>query len=315
MAPDPLVRLGLIGAGRWGRNYIHTIGGIEGVQLTRLASRNPSSQELVGADCAISSDWREVVGANDLDGVIIATPPHLHIDMTRAAVEAGLAVLVEKPLSLDAVDARALLAQVEQSNTLVMVDHVMTYSPAFIKLKAVIESQGPIRRIVSRNGNWGPFREDVTALWDWAAHDIAMCLSLLNEPPSEINAERTESLQTAEGFGETYSLHLTFPSGPVADIEVSSLWSEKVRRFSAALDGQTLVFDDTAPNKLSQHMAGTAEGEPVAIDPKPALTQAVEAFVTAIIDGGHNLTNLRLGVDVVEVLARCDAILKVSSGK
>jgi predicted dehydrogenase len=312
------VRLGLIGAGRWGRNYIRTIGEIGGVTMTRLASRNPARQELVGTNCTISSDWREVATARDLDGVIIATPPHLHVEMTRAAVEAGLAVLVEKPLALSTTEARALLVQVEQAKSLVMVDHVMTYSPAFAKLGEIAEGQGAIHHIESQSGNWGPFRDDVSALWDWAAHDVALCLSLLKESPSKVRATRTESRHTADGFGESYSLHLAFPGGAVADIEVSSLWPEKTRRFSATFDGQALIFDDTAPNKLTRYAAGAdinGKGGPVAIDPKLALNCAVEAFAATITHGDRSLASLRLGVDVVDVLVRCEASLEMGGAQ
>src|SRR5229473_890850 len=102
------VRLGLIGAGRWGRNYLRTIAATPGVRLARLASRNPDSVRLAPADCAVTPDWRDLLDRNALDGVIIATPAALHAEMALAAMDAGLPVLVEKPLTMDIAQARAL---------------------------------------------------------------------------------------------------------------------------------------------------------------------------------------------------------------
>ena len=69
------LNLGLIGAGPWGHNYIRTIDGLDGITLACLASRNPESARLVGPGCKIHQDWREMIKTNDLNGVIIATPP------------------------------------------------------------------------------------------------------------------------------------------------------------------------------------------------------------------------------------------------
>ena len=78
------LRLGLLGAGRWGRNYIRTIAASAGVRLARLASRNPDSANLVPPDCVIFADWREMLDARALDGVIVATPPGVHAEMALA---------------------------------------------------------------------------------------------------------------------------------------------------------------------------------------------------------------------------------------
>ena len=63
----PPLRLGLIGAGPWGRNYIRTLKGLDGVRLSRLASRNPDSAGLVGPDCTISEDWRDVMETSGIE--------------------------------------------------------------------------------------------------------------------------------------------------------------------------------------------------------------------------------------------------------
>ena len=96
-SPRPDLNLGLIGAGSWGRNYIRTLAGLEGVDLVRLCSRNPESAKLAGPDCEISPDWRQLIEAGDLDGVIIAAPPALQSEMMLAAIGRGLPVLAEKP--------------------------------------------------------------------------------------------------------------------------------------------------------------------------------------------------------------------------
>lgn len=308
------LRLGLIGAGRWGRNYIRTIAALDGVRLARLASRNPQSAQLVPADCRISTDWRAILDRREIDGVIIATPPALHAEMTRAAVDAGLPVLVEKPLTLNPAAAVALREFVAMRGGFVMVGHTHLFHPAFRELKHAAPRYGKIRAIRSVAGNHGPFRPDTPVLWDWGAHDVAMCLDLLGSLPLQISASYMENRVTQEGCGQVIELVLEFPGQVRATIRIGNLLPRQ-RQFSVHLDSAAVVYDDLAENKLVVHpaTAGSADlqdrGEPVAISPDLPLTREVREFAGAISTNSRDLHSLDLGVQVVETLARVQASL------
>jgi predicted dehydrogenase len=87
---DNLLNLGLIGAGRWGRRYIHTINKIPDIRLAHVASSNENTRDLVIGDCLISQDWQSLIGDSDLGGLIIATPPSSHFDISMQAIKAKL---------------------------------------------------------------------------------------------------------------------------------------------------------------------------------------------------------------------------------
>jgi predicted dehydrogenase len=297
-----VIRLGLIGAGRWGRNYIRTIAALDGVRLTRLASRNPASRELVGPECTISADWRHVVESGDLEGIIIATPPSLHAEMTIAAVAAGIPVLVEKPLTLGLAEAVTLREQVRTRKGRVMVDHTHLFHPAFEELKRQVPALGMIREIEAEAGNQGPYREDVPVLWDWGPHDVAMCLDLLGEPPREARGMREERANRGTAVTETIRLELEFSSGARARIRISNMM-EKTRRFSVRCEAGVLVYDDIARNKLMLHRDG--RDGPINVSAEPPLSRVVEAFVAGISAGNDTTGSLDLAVNVVAVLERC----------
>ena len=297
-----MIRLGLIGAGRWGRNYIRTIAALDGVRLTRLASRNPASRELVGPECKISADWRHVVESGDLEGIIIATPPSLHAEMTIAAVAAGIPVLVEKPLTLGLAEAVTLREQVRTRKGRVMVDHTHLFHPAFEELKRQVAALGMIREIEAEAGNQGPYREDVPVLWDWGPHDVAMCLDLLGEPPREARGMREERANRGTAVTETIRLELEFSSGARARIRISNMM-EKTRRFSVRCEAGVLVYDDIARNKLMLHRDG--RDGPINVSAEPPLSRVVEAFVAGISAGNDTTGSLDLAVNVVAVLERC----------
>ena len=297
MVAGPL-DLGLIGAGRWGRVYVRTLGNLDGVRLARVASSNSETAGLV--DCPVTPDWREVAEDSSLDGVIVATPPALHAEMTRAAVAQGLPVLVEKPLTMDEGEARALQSFVRDAGGLVIVNHVHLFHPAYGALKERLAGLGPIRSIRTASGGPGPNRDDATVLWDWGSHDVAMCLDLMGAVPENTRARRREKRQ----HGEAVSLRFDFPGGVRADVEISNIMEQKTRRLFVRTDRGTLIYDGKGPSPLVLRRDGEDE---VAIEvaATPALDCAIRAFADAVRVRSRDGASLRLGVDTVTVLARC----------
>ena len=294
-SPRPL-RLGLIGPGVWGKNLVRTIKGLSGIALTRVAG----SKE----------DWRDVAGAKDLDGVIVAAPAPLHAQMAAFAVEHGLPVLVEKPLAMDAAEAHALLKLAKRLKGCVWVDHIYLFHPAFQALKERSKGLGKIRSLRSVGGNRGPFRKDTPVLWDYGPHDVAMALDLIGEAPKSGRADRQESPKPAKG--ENLTLRLQF-KGALAELNIGNRMRQRARRMEVFFDDEALVFDDTQPGKLSRHAlnkeGGLEKGEPLPTDDEPPLTRAVKTFAAAILSDSHDLSSLELGVSVVDVLADCEQFL------
>ncbi|OGL64168.1 MAG: hypothetical protein A3J27_13315 [Candidatus Tectomicrobia bacterium RIFCSPLOWO2_12_FULL_69_37] len=320
----PPLRLGLIGAGRWGRAYLRTLRDLPDLALARLCSSNPGSRSLVDPACRITADWREVAEARDLDGVIVCTPPALHAGMTGAAVRAGLPVMVEKPLTLDLEEARRLQETVERAGVPVLVDHIHLFHPAYRALKREAARLGPVRAIRSEGGSWGPFRKDTTSLWDYAPHDLALCLDLMGGSPLRLAARVEESRQTPEGRGENYALELEFPGGVRAGVRVGKIFPEKRRRFVSWFGECALVFDDLAPQRLVRHplpegWAGDpplpeGPGEPVPHDYEPPLNAALRAFARGVRGESLEGFGVGLGVEIVRLLKEAEGQLPPEGG-
>jgi predicted dehydrogenase len=288
-----VVRLGLIGAGRWGRNFIRTIRGLDGVRLSALCSRNPDSRGLVDSNCRILSDWRDLLGTKLCDGVIIASPPETHAEILGAMIRARMPALVEKPLTLDLQQAIDLQQLLRQFPTPVLVDHIYLFHPAYVEMKRLNSQLGPIHSIQSEGGNHGPFRPNYTALWDYGPHDLSMCLDLMKDAPRSVACRASETNQ-----GGTYELDLSFTGDVHAAIKVSNLASAKVRTFTVVYNDHTLTFDDLSPQKLR------LDGVAVSVSERLPLEVVVEMFVTGI----RNEETEHLGLDLaVEVIRALDA--------
>lgn len=312
---QPAIRLGLIGAGAWGRVIIRTINEMTGVELVRVGSSNPLTPSLVGPGCAVLSDWTEVLNPNDIHGVIIATPPARHFDMVREAMAANIPVMVEKPLTLSVRDAVSLRQVATVSQGLVMVDHTHLGHPAFRAIKEFSGAVGPIRAIRAHAGNRGPFRSDVSVLWDWGPHDLAMCIDLLDSGIEYASAIVTERRETPEGVGETVDLRLDFSDDVDARIVLSNLLPEKRRVFAVHFDRLVMVYNPLRPQALTIHPPTDHfafpedDGQPIELPEEQPLANAIMTFAMAIAGEVNDLGSLNLGVDVVAALARCQASL------
>jgi len=294
-----IIRLGLIGAGPWGQNYIKTItgsGGLDGVTLARLASRNPQSAGLVDGDCQISENWRDLLDVGDLDGVIIATPPQHHAEMTLAAIDAGIAVLVEKPMTFSTTEAEAVLSAATAKDAIVRVNHIHLYSAAWQALKREAASLGPLKAISTVVGGPGPNRADVPVLWDWGSHDVAMCIDLIGRRPDTVRADIIET-------GRALALELNF--GPVtARIAISNKAPEKQRLLTAAYEGGELIYDDRLEGgeKLRLKTMPQDPGRTFLLGDGTPLERAILAFADAIRRGDFDPADVTLGERVVRVL-------------
>lgn len=306
-----MVRLGVIGAGRWGCNVIRTIAETDGMDLVRVGSSNPETQALVGEDCLVSEDWHQVLNPAEIDGVVITTPPALHAEMVREAVTNGIPVLVEKPLTMDMAEAGGLKRLVDLSGGMVLVDHIHLFAPAFQTIAQLLAAVGPIRAIRGTAGNMGPFRDDASVLWDWGPHDVSMCLALMGGLPDNIAAKRISQ----DEQGEVLALTLIFEGGVEAEVIIGNIMPEKTRRFAVHTDKVVMVYDDLAPNKLTLHppTEGFAEpegdGEPMDIPGDSPLEVAMTTFCDAILNQDQTTASLDLGVDVVAVLSECEKAL------
>lgn len=303
------VRLALLGAGRWGRNIIETAAGIRGARIAAVASRNPDTRDLVPA-AAVDPDWRAVVARPDIDAVVIAMPPVLHAETAAAVIARGLPAFIEKPLTLDVAQAHAIQVAADRADSLVMVDHLHLFHSAYRALKRRAGDLGAVRSIESVAGAPGPFRDDATVLWDWGAHDVAMCLDLLQRTPTSVAALRAARRATPRGVGETVKLRLEFKDGITVQMTLGNLFDAKVRRFAVDCDDGRLIYEDFAAAPLTVAEAASREA-PVAIpvEDEPPLTCALREFVEAVRAGSRDRVGLDLGVRVVETLARCDAAL------
>ena len=301
------IRLCVLGAGRWGKRYIETIAAMDGVTLAAVASRNPDTVQIVPRGCAVFTDWHAAVVAPAVDAVVVATPPRFHAEMALAAMAARRPVLIEKPLALCPKQAENVERRASELGVLAMVGHTQLFSPGFRQLKRCASAIGPVRAIRCAAGNRGPFRPDVDPLWDWAPHDLAMCLSLLGALPDAVTAEWLIRDRIEGGHAGNLHLQLRFCGEVEVDIRVGNMMDHKHRCIEVECEAGRVVYDDARSTLVSGQANVPFSSE------RPLLCQ-VREFVEIIRSGCTLDPSLRIGRDIVDILARCERLMDAAIG-
>ncbi len=144
-----VVNIGIIGTGFARSTQIPGFRACSGARVVAIASGHRENAERVAQDFGIefaTDDWREVVERKDIDLVSIVTPPSTHEEMTLMALDAGKAVLCEKPTAMNAEEAGRMLALSKSAGALSLIDHELRFLPARRLLRELIHS-GEIGRV------------------------------------------------------------------------------------------------------------------------------------------------------------------------
>lgn len=298
-----MVNLGLIGAGRWGRNYIRTVERLPGVRLAAVASRNPETQTRVGPSVQVVREWKSILDLG-LDGLILAVPPTVQPEIALRAIEAGLPLLLEKPMALDPVLAREIVSQAQARDVYVSVNHIYLHHPAFIQLKRCLAETGErITVIRTHSGNHGPFRTEWDALWDWGPHDVAMALDLIDGPAIVEQAQLKTHDSDQPGAGNFF-LNLGLSNGVSAQLTFGNLMPQRVRQLHVATSAGEYVFDDEAENCLI--FRAPEKDLVLPVPEERPLDNSVYTFTKRVQQRGCDGFSLSEFVAVVEVLAQAE---------
>jgi predicted dehydrogenase len=303
------VRVGLVGLGSMGRNHLRVLSGISGVTLVAIADPDPASlsQAASRTDAQAFAEPVAMLAEADLDAVVIASPTTSHLPLALAAIERGIAALVEKPLAATPQEAERIVAAASAAGAPpVQVGHIERFNPAVLELGRLLEAGwlSTVYAISSRRAGPFPARiRDVGVTVDLATHDVDILCAIAGERPARVSAETARRIHASHEdllFGL-----LSFPSGTVAHIDVDWLTPAKRRQLTVLGDqgmfeldylSQRLTFaraTDVADPRLIGGYAPTFEADLVELSfaTGEPLAAELDAFVRVVRDGGRPLVD------------------------
>ena len=181
------VKVGVVGIGSMGVHHARVYSELPNTNLLGLVDINESKGKMLSSQFGTEffTDYRELIDRG-VEAVNIAVPTSMHYPLACEFMENGVHVLVEKPITVDLIQAKSLVDLAKKKNCIMQVGHLERFNPAVRKLRSVmgrpvfIESQR-ISYPTSRN-------LDVGIVWDLMIHDLDILINLVKSPVVEIHA-------------------------------------------------------------------------------------------------------------------------------
>jgi predicted dehydrogenase len=297
----------VVGVGALGRHHARVWAGVPGARLVGVVDADPARAAAVAAEHGGRAFERldELLG--EVDAVSVAVPTVDHHRVAREAIEAGRAVLLEKPMTATLGEADDLLALSRERGVALQVGHIERFNPA----TAALLSAGRGARFVEvhRLGSFSARSLDVDVVLDLMIHDLDIVLALDGSEPVQIEAVGVPVLTPRVDIANA---RLRFASGLIANLTASRVSLEKVRKFRVFAPRTYVSADFTAREAQVFRLEADEAGRPrIASERRGApdlepLRLQIEAFARAVREGS---TPLVPGPEGRRALALAHAVL------
>ena len=309
------IKIALIGCGNWGKNIARNLSQMNALSCVYDPHSN-IAKELTNDLKLPNYSLNEIFSNKNINAVVVASSAVTHMDIAKKALLNNKDVLIEKPFCLSLSDAKNISNLALQKNKVLMVGHLLNYHNAFKKMKDLINKGkiGSITNIRAQRLALGTIRKSESVVYDLAAHDISMVLSITNNLPNDL---QVQSIHHNSNLGpDAISLKLSFNNGITALINCDWMCPYKEHRFSVIGTNGSLIFDDTRDwsNKLifnpsiinKDNSIDFYPLEKVYVDENEPLKNELQEFLNSIQTRKNPLTDHKEALKVQTVLEMID---------
>lgn len=330
MTDDRLV-VALVGYGYWGPNLLRNYGQVKRARVKWVVDsdeRRLAKARLANPSVRVTTQFDDVLADQEVDAVLIATPISTHHRLGMSALMAGKHVFIEKPMAASVTEAEALVEAADARRLTLMVGHTFEYSPPVVKIKEILDSGelGEIYFVTSSRVNLGLHQKDVSVIWDLAPHDFSILFYWLGEEASQVTSFGRSCVHACNP--DVAFVNMAFPSGTVAEMQLSWLSPVKLRRTMIVGSKKMLLYDDTEsvekvklfdhgvnvvmePGSFEEFELSYRSGDILSprLDAWEPLLVEAEHFVDSVLAGTRPQTDGESGLRVVRALQAADESL------
>lgn len=231
------MKIGIVGLGYWGKIILKNLRQLGCEDITICEPRTVNWSD-------IGQKYKHVLDYKDLECeyIFIIVPVSSHYEVCEHFLKKGCNVFCEKPLELDHEKCLRLYDIADKNKSNLFVDWLFTYNPAVNKIKSIIQKIGKPKSIIANRMNFGPAREDTSARWDLASHDVSIACHLLDEKPSSYKWLDFKRDKNSKQFDSTVGI-LDFVD---TNVQINASWSYgiKNRMYTLEFDNLLMHWDD-----------------------------------------------------------------------
>ncbi len=304
---QPKIRMGVAGAGAFGRNHLRVIAASARAELAAIydpdAERcRAAAAEFGAAPCASLEEL-----AARCDAAVVAAPTTAHADLACRLMEAGLDVLVEKPMAATLDEAARMIETADRRARILQVGHLERFNPAVEAARRILRL--PLFFEIHRLSVFSPRSLDVDVVADLMIHDLDLVLSMTGEEPSEVRAAGIAVLSPKPDIA---NVRLEFPGGCIANLTASRVSTERVRKLRFFQPRQYVSVDYAKQECISIRVTDdrqvrfepqiVAKGEPLARQ-FDAFLDCVASRARPAVDGEAGARALSLALHIAGRIA------------
>ncbi|HUM06193.1 MAG TPA: Gfo/Idh/MocA family oxidoreductase [Terriglobales bacterium] len=318
----------MVGVGAFGRNHArvyHQLQQSSAVRLVGVVDPNTARADSVAVEfgCkAFGSVEQMLTTHSEVQAVSVAVPTVHHLEVSRALMEAGVDVLIEKPLASTQTEANELMLLAKKHHRIAQVGHLERFNPA-VRATLPLLTQ-PMFFEVHRLSVFTPRSLDVDVVLDLMIHDLDIVLAFARSPVKEI---RAVGLPILSGKVDIANVRVEFESGCVANFTASRVSTERVRKLRFFQPGQYISID-YGRQEVLVFSVGDAAGpaarpsvnpqihvNKLAITSEEPLLAEIKAFLHSVRDRSQQLVSIEDGGHALELALAIEAAIKRHAGK
>jgi predicted dehydrogenase len=235
----------VIGVGAFGRNHARVYKELEQqgepLRLLGIVDQDVSRADAVGREfgCRSFGSLDQLLTTHsEVQAASVTVPTLHHLSVARTLIEAGVDVLIEKPLASTLAEADELLGMAKKHQRVAQVGHLERFNPA-VRATIPFITQ-PMFFEVHRLSVFSPRALDVDVVLDLMIHDLDIVLSFVNSPVQEM---RAVGLPILSGKTDIANVRLEFASGCVANLTASRVSTERIRKLRFFQPRQYISID------------------------------------------------------------------------
>lgn len=274
-----MTRIAVIGAGAFGRNHVRVASESPRAELTHVVDLNlrRASEQAEPYQAVAVSSVDEIIG--HVDAAIIAAPTSAHAEIGCRLLEAGIDILVEKPIAATLADADRLIEAAARHNRILQVGHLERFNPAIVELERLATL--PLFFEIHRMSVFTLRSLDVDVVLDLMIHDLDIVLALARGELTEIRAAGISILSPKVDIA---NVRLEFSDGCVANLTASRVSTEKIRKLRVFQPGQYISLDYAKQSAAVCTVGGEAglAFDQLPITPAEPLKLQLDAFLDAV---------------------------------
>jgi predicted dehydrogenase len=225
-----MLRTAVIGVGHLGQQHARIHAALAGEGVARLISVCDIDGDRVSAfagkyGASSTTDWHTLIG--NVDAVSLAVPTESHAEIACGLLEAGIHVLVEKPISRTLEEADSMIEASRKGNAVLQVGHAERFNPALVALRPHVNN--PVYFEIHRVGQFSARSLDIDVVLDLMIHDLDIVQWLVGEEV-EVTSLHAVGIPILTNRVDAANARLEFATGAVANITASRVGTEKIRK-------------------------------------------------------------------------------------